>query len=84
MRAYVGAQRAETFRWLFKVAFVFLVTNIMCIRAFFVDGWAATISELQALCHAHGMFPIAKIILCMWHLLTDAYDRKFGYAKAAS
>ena len=49
-----------------------------------MDGWAATISELQALCHAHGMFPNAKIILCMWHLLTDAYDRKFGYAKSAS
>jgi hypothetical protein len=84
MRAYIGSQRAETFRWLFKVAFAFLVFNIKGIRAFFVDGWAATISELQALCHAHGMFPNAKIILCMWHLLTDAYDRKFGYAKAAS
>ncbi len=84
MRAYIGSQRAETFRWLFKVAFTFLVSNFKCIRAFFVDGWAATINELQALCHAHGMFPNAKIILCMWHLLTDAYDRKFGYAKAAS
>ena len=84
MRAFIGSQSAETFRWIFKVAFLILIMNFRNIRAFFVDGWAATLSELQALCHASGMFPLAKIVLCMWHLLTDAYDRKFGFGKSAT
>lgn len=80
MRAYIGSQKAETFRWLLRVAFKRLVKNFANIRAFFVDGWQATIAELQILCLPGSMFPHAQIILCMWHLLTDAYDKKFGYA----
>ena len=80
MRAFIGSQRAETFRWLLRVAFKRLVKNYANIRAFFVDGWQAAIAELQTLCLDGSMFPYAQIILCMWHLLTDAYDKKFGYA----
>jgi hypothetical protein len=80
MRAYIGSQRAETFRWLLRIAFKRLVKNYSNIRAFFVDGWQATIAELQVLCLPGSLFPHAQIILCMWHLLTDAYDKKFGYA----
>jgi hypothetical protein len=84
MRAYIHNQRAETFRWLLRVAFPELVINFAAIRAFFVDGWEATLTELRAVCQAEGLFPLARIIRCMWHLLTDAYDRQFGYASAST
>jgi hypothetical protein len=84
MRAYIHNQRAETFRWLLRVAFPELVINFAAIRAFFVDGWEATLTELRALCQAGSLFPLAQIIRCMWHLLTDAYDRQFGYASAST
>ncbi len=84
MRAFIGSQKGATFRWIFKVAFWMLVKIFQMIRAFFVDGCVATLSDLQPLCHASGMFPVAKIVLCMWYLLTDAYDEKFGYGKSAT
>jgi hypothetical protein len=84
MRAYIHNQRSETFRFLLRVAFPELVINFAAIRAFFVDGWEATLSELRALCQENELFPLAQIIRCMWHLLTDAYDKQFGYASTST
>jgi hypothetical protein len=35
---------------------------------------------LRACCIPSGVFPVAKVLLCIFHLLIKNYDDKFGYA----
>jgi hypothetical protein len=83
IRSFIGSQRAETFRWMFSVAFVYLLGAIICsgVRSIVIDGCAAVIGELQVCCAPGGLFGNAKLLRCIFHLLIDAWDRMFGYAK---
>ncbi len=80
LKAFVGSQKAETFRWILSVAFMFLVLNYARIRTIITDGCQALIGELRAECHHGGMFPNAIMLRCLFHILIDAFDRDFGYA----
>jgi len=80
LRAFVGSQKAETFRWLLHVAFPALIACYKKIRTFIVDGCDALLGELRACCMPSGLFPIANILLCIFHLLINSWDSQFGYA----
>lgn len=80
LRAFVGSQKAETFRWLLRVGIPALVPKYQRIETFICDGCDALLGELRACCVPGGVFPRAKILLCIFHLLIKNYDDKFGYA----
>jgi hypothetical protein len=80
LRAFVGSQKAEMFRWILRVAIPALLPNYKKIRLFLCDGCDALLGELRACCVPGGVFPIAKILLCIFHLLIKNYDDTFGYA----
>jgi hypothetical protein len=80
LRAFVGSQKAEMFRWILRIAIPALVPNYQKIQIFICDGCDALLGELRACCIPGGVFPVAKILLCIFHLLIKNYDDKFGYA----
>ena len=82
LRSFIGDQRAVTFRWIFDVAFLYLLGKAVLnrVRLILVDGCTAVIGELQALCQPHGLFGSAKLLRCIFHLLIDSWDRQFGHA----
>ena len=80
IRAFVGSQRAEMFRWMLRVAFPALIPNFQKIRTFICDGCDALLGELRTCCIPGGIFPFAKILQCVFHLLINSYDNQFGYA----
>jgi hypothetical protein len=78
MRAFVGNQNGDVFRWLFSVAFPKLVPQYQNIRVFFVDGCSAMNPQLRAACCAGQQFPNASVFRCLFHLITKTFDDKFG------
>jgi hypothetical protein len=82
LRSFIGDQRAITFRWIFYVAFLYLLGKaaLLEVRIILVDGCTAVIGELQAMCQPGGLFSNAKLLRCIFHLLIDAWDRQFGHA----
>ena len=80
LRSFIGDQRAPTFRWMFNVAFPYLLGKdvLLRVRIILVDGCTAVIGELQACCSPNGVFGRAKLLRCVFHLLIDAWDRQFG------
>ena len=84
LRAFVGSQKAEMFRWILRVAIPALLRNYHKIRLFLCDGCDALLGELRACCVPGGLFPLAKVLLCIFHLLIKNYDDTFGYAMRRS
>jgi hypothetical protein len=82
LRSFIGDQTAQTFRWMFHVAFLYLLGKPLCLRVttILVDGCTAVLGELQVCCSPGGTFGNAKILRCIFHLFIDAWDRKFGFA----
>lgn len=82
LRSFIGDQRSTTFRWIFYVAFLYLLGKeaLLTVRIILVDGCSAVIGELQAMCQPGGLFSNAKLLRCIFHLLIDAWDRQFGHA----
>ena len=77
MRAFVASQDSNVFQWLFREAFSVLVENTEAIRVFLTDGCQAMISELEAACGVGQQFECAKLLRCIFHLITKAFDDKF-------
>jgi hypothetical protein len=77
MRAFVANQDSNVFRWLFREAFAALVASTKGIRVFLTDGCQAMISELEAACGVGQQFQCAKILRCIFHLITKAFDDQF-------
>ncbi len=80
LRAFIGSQKAEMFRWMLRVAFPALIPNYAKIRTFICDGCDALLGELKTCCIVNGPFPLAQVLLCIFHLLIQAFDVQFGFA----